>query len=328
MAEMDKYYQILGVHSEASEEEIRLAYRDMVKVWHPDRFPNNERLREKANEKIKEINEAYEILKFHLAWKAKESASESQPSLDPTRPKPWVWRSSPAHVSWKLLALFFAVLGFRIGGNLNHEVIGAISGLLMGVGIGILINRLDKTRKYKIKVAWGVALAGLLLFLILSGLTTSEHTRSTSFLISSLYQRLISSFSKPPVDPDAERKEAQKIGFVFEYIRQANLQKDIDLFMSCFSRDFDDKEGKRQDTLKMWETFNYQDLSYEVKELTLLGNTAHARLEWVVIASDTLGGKLHNGTTHLDVGLRKEEDCWKIASIKQASNPQAEVPKL
>ena len=55
MNEMDKYYQILGLNPGASEEEIKQAYKDLVNVWHPDRFSNNSRLKEKANEKLREI---------------------------------------------------------------------------------------------------------------------------------------------------------------------------------------------------------------------------------------------------------------------------------
>ncbi len=67
MDEKDKYYQILGLNPGASEEEIKEAYRDLVTVWHPDRFSNNSRLRHKANEKIMDINIAYENLKSGFA---------------------------------------------------------------------------------------------------------------------------------------------------------------------------------------------------------------------------------------------------------------------
>jgi len=52
------YYQILGVTKEASVEEIKKAYRDLAKKWHPDKNPNNA----EAEEKFKEISEAYETL--------------------------------------------------------------------------------------------------------------------------------------------------------------------------------------------------------------------------------------------------------------------------
>jgi curved DNA-binding protein len=53
------YYQILGVPRSASDEEIKKAYRKLAMQYHPDRNPGREKW---ANEKFKEINEAYGIL--------------------------------------------------------------------------------------------------------------------------------------------------------------------------------------------------------------------------------------------------------------------------
>lgn len=52
------YYKILGVDRKASDEEIRKAYRELAKQHHPDRNPNNKQ----AEERFKEINEAYQVL--------------------------------------------------------------------------------------------------------------------------------------------------------------------------------------------------------------------------------------------------------------------------
>ena len=57
MAKRD-YYEVLGVNRDASEEDIRKAYRKLAMAHHPDRNPENP----KAEEKFKEAKEAYEVL--------------------------------------------------------------------------------------------------------------------------------------------------------------------------------------------------------------------------------------------------------------------------
>jgi len=54
-------YEVLGVRKGASKEEIKRAYLELVKKYHPDKFADNP-LKELAEEKLKEINEAYNIL--------------------------------------------------------------------------------------------------------------------------------------------------------------------------------------------------------------------------------------------------------------------------
>lgn len=56
-------YRVLGLVPGASAEEVKSAYRDLVQVWHPDRFPEKSRLRDKAERNLQRINEAYAVLK-------------------------------------------------------------------------------------------------------------------------------------------------------------------------------------------------------------------------------------------------------------------------
>lgn len=53
-------YRILEVEPDASLDEVKRAYRELVKVWHPDRFFHDLKLQQKAQEKLKQINAAYE----------------------------------------------------------------------------------------------------------------------------------------------------------------------------------------------------------------------------------------------------------------------------
>ncbi|AEE97228.1 J domain-containing protein [Mahella australiensis] len=54
-------YEVLGIKEGASEEEIKRAYRELVRKYHPDQYKDNP-LSDLAEEKLKEINEAYDML--------------------------------------------------------------------------------------------------------------------------------------------------------------------------------------------------------------------------------------------------------------------------
>lgn len=54
-------YEVIGVNERASKEEIKKAYREQAKKYHPDQYNNNP-LRDLAEEKMRELNEAYDFL--------------------------------------------------------------------------------------------------------------------------------------------------------------------------------------------------------------------------------------------------------------------------
>lgn len=54
-------YKVLGVSPSATDAEVKTAYRNLAKKYHPDRYKGHE-LEELAVEKLKQINEAYDII--------------------------------------------------------------------------------------------------------------------------------------------------------------------------------------------------------------------------------------------------------------------------
>jgi DnaJ domain len=107
--ELIKYYELLGVAPGASMQELKTSHRDLAKVWHPDRFAHDPRLQQKAQEKLKEINEAYDQL---VSGKlGRRTSRSSSPSNQPSAPSQESARRTP----WKfalLSALAFVILFF------------------------------------------------------------------------------------------------------------------------------------------------------------------------------------------------------------------------
>lgn len=125
MDDINRYYEILGLGPNASIEEVKQAYRDLVRVWHPDRYSHDSRLQEKVQEKLKEINKAYEfICNFHASYKRKtqkekkrdyqsknkseDEDTKQQPKTQ--KPEPLEKRSSFFKNSWVYLIPFVILI--------------------------------------------------------------------------------------------------------------------------------------------------------------------------------------------------------------------------
>ena len=65
---MNDPYKVLNVSPSASDEEVKKAYRDLARKYHPDNYHDNP-LADLAQEKMKEINEAYEEIQNHPWFK-------------------------------------------------------------------------------------------------------------------------------------------------------------------------------------------------------------------------------------------------------------------
>lgn len=76
-------YRLLELEPNASDEDVRRAWRDLTKVWHPDRFAHDAELQRKAQEKLKAINSAYETIRGERSgggWRADRSAPREEGS--------------------------------------------------------------------------------------------------------------------------------------------------------------------------------------------------------------------------------------------------------
>lgn len=106
MSDLDRYYEMFELEPEASPERVKQAYRDLVRIWHPDRFSHDPRLQHKAQERLKEINEAYERLLNSPPGLSLEAKVRANPSWAPGSRK-------------IVLAGLLVVMSF-VGGGLDH----------------------------------------------------------------------------------------------------------------------------------------------------------------------------------------------------------------
>jgi hypothetical protein len=111
MDDVSKSYQVLGLKPGATPEEARQTYRDLVNVWHPDRFSHDERLRLVAQEKLKEINGAYEVVKagFFDAGNRAVNVEGGEPPASVEPPEPVARRGNRAAL-WTVSGLVLLAL--------------------------------------------------------------------------------------------------------------------------------------------------------------------------------------------------------------------------
>jgi len=70
--------KILELENPGSFQDAKRAYKDLVRVWHPDRFQSNPRLKQKAEQKLREINLAFKFLRDYMESKHAGVAAVSQ----------------------------------------------------------------------------------------------------------------------------------------------------------------------------------------------------------------------------------------------------------
>jgi len=79
------HYRALEIDRSATLEEAKQAYRDLIAVWHPDRYTHNPRLQAKAVEKMKTLNAAFEVVSRHILENGSDAgrSRQSQPATTP-----------------------------------------------------------------------------------------------------------------------------------------------------------------------------------------------------------------------------------------------------
>lgn len=119
-------FDVLSLRPGATASEIKEAYRDLVKVWHPDRFGSDVRLREKAELQLKLINEAYRTLQSSSG--SADSGNAAHPSAGD--------KSSPGGAYWRR---YTASPTPRNGHVRSSGKVTAVGWLYRGLGLSLIL---------------------------------------------------------------------------------------------------------------------------------------------------------------------------------------------
>jgi hypothetical protein len=74
--DVDSLLSLFGLNKNFTQSQLKQSYKDLVQVWHPDKYLHNPRLKHKAEEKLKEINSAYKTLEVYCANAAGPSTKD------------------------------------------------------------------------------------------------------------------------------------------------------------------------------------------------------------------------------------------------------------
>ena len=122
------YYQILGLNRNASEDDIKKAYRKLARKFHPDLNPNDK----EANRKFQQINEANEVLsdpekrkkydQYGAQWKEAEQYEKARQAAGQEHQGGWSQQGFSEHINEEGFSDFFESLFGRSAGQRSSNV--------------------------------------------------------------------------------------------------------------------------------------------------------------------------------------------------------------
>ena len=115
----------LGLDEDATQEDIKVAYRETAQILHPDRFATNKKLQERATEQFKNLQEAYNFLTSGKGTRGQGSSRRAEASSEDAR------LAGIAAARTQLVKQRDVALDERRNG-IGMAVIGAVVALLAG----------------------------------------------------------------------------------------------------------------------------------------------------------------------------------------------------
>jgi hypothetical protein len=123
---------------------------------------------------------------------------------------------------------------------------------------------------------------------------------------------------EPPKEEPQEASLEKQLEETLNTLREAQMKKDIVLYLSCYSYLFPNLEQKRKDALRYWEKFTFAQLMYSLEDVKEMGeDRAYAKVTWEIQVQGKDSDELEDSTQIFRVGFSKELGKWRIRSLKE-----------
>lgn len=123
----------------------------------------------------------------------------------------------------------------------------------------------------------------------------------------------------PPIQASLQsraRPEGETLRKLLEQIRQAQLTKDINLFLSAYAPTFPNLSQKKGSVLKTWQQYDYLDLRFHIKNIQQQdAQTIIARVIWDITLQDLPSRKKRNVVKNFTVHLSNSSGKWLLEDL-------------
>ncbi len=114
----------------------------------------------------------------------------------------------------------------------------------------------------------------------------------------------------------------EEVQALFNTLREAQLKKDLNLFLSCYASTFPGLAEKRQKTQAAWEQFTFTNMFYFLDEVTAPEpDQARVRVTWELQAQDRRTQEILTASQGFLVELKREGGKWRIAAVQETPIP-------
>ena len=122
----------------------------------------------------------------------------------------------------------------------------------------------------------------------------------------------------PEPAPPAEASLKEQLQKELSILREAQLRKDIVLFMSVYSLTYPELDEKRASTLKAWERFDFTNLVFTVDKIQPIDpDNAIAEVTWYMDTKNRRTQELSSSSQIFQVRFAKEQGKWRIRSLEE-----------